>query len=93
LGCLFHKLDFSRPPLLCEERFERTVEAQDRKPTLAGDRLSPVAAFDTFGLVSGQRKWWSNRRRLLLRQVMNKLWLPARGKRCGVSSIERDWLS
>ena len=35
---LLHQLDLARPPFLREERFERTVEAQDHEPALASDR-------------------------------------------------------
>jgi hypothetical protein len=36
--------DLTRPPFLCEERFKRTVEAQDREPALFRIGLNPVAA-------------------------------------------------
>src|SRR5262249_19030319 len=44
---LFHEFDLARPPLLREEGFEWTVEAQDCEPTFAGHGLNPVPALDT----------------------------------------------
>jgi hypothetical protein len=45
-----HVVDLARSPLLCEERLERSVEAQDRDPALAGQGLDPVAALGSVKL-------------------------------------------
>src|SRR5262249_41742043 len=37
-----HRLDLSRPPSLIEPRLQRTVEAHQSGPALAGDGLHPV---------------------------------------------------
>lgn len=40
-----------RPPLLCKEGLQGTVEAQDREPALAGHGLDPVAPLNAFRLL------------------------------------------
>src|SRR5713226_7945778 len=40
------QFDLARPPRFGEERFERAVEAQDRKKSFPGHGLDPVASFD-----------------------------------------------
>ena len=47
MDALLHQFDLARPPLLSEERFEWTVEAQDREPAFAGCGLNPIPALDT----------------------------------------------
>src|ERR1700739_3598871 len=37
-----HRLYLFRPPSLVKPRFKRTVETQDRIPSLAGDGLHPI---------------------------------------------------
>ncbi len=43
---LFHQLDFTWPPFLCEEGLERAVEAHARNKTFTWHGLDPVASFD-----------------------------------------------
>ena len=45
-AALADQFDLTRPPRLREERFERTVKAQERTPALSGNRLNPVAVVD-----------------------------------------------
>src|ERR1700758_4735616 len=40
------EFDLAQPPFLREEWFERTVEAQDHPPALAGHRLDPISLLD-----------------------------------------------
>ena len=39
----FHEFDLARPPCLCEEAFQRAIEAQHRIVALPRHRLDPVA--------------------------------------------------
>src|SRR4029453_14090895 len=47
---LFDQLDLARTPRLVEERLLRAIEAQQREPALAGQRLNPVAILGVGGL-------------------------------------------
>ena len=51
---LVHKLDFTRTPLLGEEWFQRTVEAQEGVPAFFRVSLNPVAGLDAVGLFRGE---------------------------------------
>ena len=48
---LLNKLDLAWPPRFIEERLQRTVEAEDGKPTFVRVRLNPVPSLDTLGLL------------------------------------------
>lgn len=56
------RVNVSRLPRLCKERFQRIVQAQDRVPALAGDRLNPVAALDALRLCWREVFWSPNMR-------------------------------
>src|SRR6516164_1021071 len=98
---LFHKFDLARPPLFCEERFERAVETEYRVPAFAWDRLDPVAALETVGLVGTEVNCRGAVDIRLWRRVMDSFGCPragsagrsaaSSGSGCRIASATRTW--
>jgi hypothetical protein len=88
----FHQFDLAWTPFFREDWLERAVEAREDEISLVEHSLDPVAALHSF------RPAWTEVNVVEPSATASAagdgyLWLPARGWPCGVSSIERVWLT
>jgi hypothetical protein len=79
--------DLADLPGLVNERRERAVQAKDSEQPLVRNRLDPIAV----GLLGP--KWMVvEPSGLATAAGVGQGWLPARGERCGVTSMDWVWL-